>query len=323
VPDIIDVSTLPVERYASRGLFENLYPYIDSDPELKRDDFFSNILKALEIDGKVYQTLSAYSICAVFADKNVIPNNANLTFYEASELFRKSGKKYFYDLSGETFLSSMFCSYYVAEFVDYETGKCNFDSPEFIEYLKMLKNLPQGKDKDPLDKDIRDFFMCQSPLDFMRIMIDELPIWQKGIIIKGMPAKQGMEAIIQGAGVQLAISSTSPNKAAAWEFVRTMLTKEYQNKLYMATFRSNIAAQKAQFEFILSKSDEKRAKELEGRYNYIMELFYKTENFDRIDYSLFDIICEEALTYIYGDKSAEDVCKIIQQRVQIYVNEQM
>jgi hypothetical protein len=57
-PDIIDVSKLRVRNYAAKGLFEDLEPYINSDPELSRDDILQNIWEALEIDGHVYQTVT-------------------------------------------------------------------------------------------------------------------------------------------------------------------------------------------------------------------------------------------------------------------------
>ena len=36
VPDILNVSGLPIQQYSAKGLLEDLYPYIDADEELNR-----------------------------------------------------------------------------------------------------------------------------------------------------------------------------------------------------------------------------------------------------------------------------------------------
>ncbi len=47
-------------KLAKRGLIEDIYPYIDSDKELSREDFLTSVLKAYEIDGKL--VLVSYSM---------------------------------------------------------------------------------------------------------------------------------------------------------------------------------------------------------------------------------------------------------------------
>ena len=52
VPDILVLNeNLPLESYMAKGLFEDLYPYIDKDDAFRREDFFPNVLKAYEIMG--------------------------------------------------------------------------------------------------------------------------------------------------------------------------------------------------------------------------------------------------------------------------------
>ena len=54
IPDILDISSVNYVQLASKGLIEDLYPYIDADEELNREDFFENVLAAMEVDGKLY-----------------------------------------------------------------------------------------------------------------------------------------------------------------------------------------------------------------------------------------------------------------------------
>lgn len=66
VPDILVLEdNLPIESYISKGLFEDLYPYIDKDEELNREKYFPNVLKAFETEGKLYQLVPSFSILTV------------------------------------------------------------------------------------------------------------------------------------------------------------------------------------------------------------------------------------------------------------------
>lgn len=63
VPDILVLnSQLPVNSYVAKGLFEDLYPFIDKDPDLERADYLPNILEAFSVDGKLYQLVPSFGI---------------------------------------------------------------------------------------------------------------------------------------------------------------------------------------------------------------------------------------------------------------------
>ena len=52
--DVVDVSMLETYRFAKSGLFEDLLPWMESDPAIDQEDFYGNILEALKTDGKLY-----------------------------------------------------------------------------------------------------------------------------------------------------------------------------------------------------------------------------------------------------------------------------
>jgi hypothetical protein len=59
VPDIIANETgLPLAQYASKGLLEDLWPYIDADPEYSRDKLMAQPLNAAQTEGKLYRLRS-------------------------------------------------------------------------------------------------------------------------------------------------------------------------------------------------------------------------------------------------------------------------
>ena len=59
----------------------------------------------------------------------------------------------------------------------------------------------------------------------------------------------------------------------------------------------------------------------EAEAQKIKEFIYRSTNMPNYDQKVQDIITEEAAAFFNGQKSAEDVAKIIQSRVTIYVQE--
>ena len=65
MPDILDMSNLSVQIYQSKGLLEDLYPYMEHDPEIRKEDYFENVFEAISLDGKLpYLTDGCICLCA-------------------------------------------------------------------------------------------------------------------------------------------------------------------------------------------------------------------------------------------------------------------
>ncbi|GHV43322.1 hypothetical protein FACS189490_13450 [Clostridia bacterium] len=54
--DIIQTNNLVISKIADKGFFEDLNLYIDNETGIDRADFFENILNAVEVDEKLFQT---------------------------------------------------------------------------------------------------------------------------------------------------------------------------------------------------------------------------------------------------------------------------
>lgn len=64
IPDMYNLSigdaALNTPVLVRRGLLEDLYPYLDADPEIDRSDFLPGPLKAMEINDGLYQAASSF-----------------------------------------------------------------------------------------------------------------------------------------------------------------------------------------------------------------------------------------------------------------------
>ena len=58
------------------------------------------------------------------------------------------------------------------------------------------------------------------------------------------------------------------------------------------------------------------------QYDTVMELIESTTNFLDYDQSVLSIITEEAAGYLAGDRSVEEASRLIQSRVNLYIQEQ-
>ncbi len=145
VPDMIAVDQLPISQYVGRGLLEDLYPYLDADPELSRESMVPSILKVMETDGGLYQAVPAFGIMSLVGLTDVVGEKMGWTLEEMMDVYAQQpeGTKLMEDyITQEQIIYYLTCMN-LSQFVDWQTGKCSFDSESFINVLKFCSNFPK------------------------------------------------------------------------------------------------------------------------------------------------------------------------------------
>lgn len=142
----------------------------------------------------------------------------------------------------------------------------------------------------------------------------------------------------------LAMTTSCKNKDAAWQFMRVLLTDDYQKNLSWGypmsqkAFNEKLAdAMKQQYTTDengkqvpvsnggMSMGDGIQVqfyaitKEEADQIKALINSVDRTANYDQ---SLTEIISEEAASFFSGDKTVDQVADVIQSRMTIYVNEQ-
>lgn len=97
-PDIIDGFFLPIESYAEKGLLANYYDFIDSDPEMRREDFLGNVFKAYEINGGLYENISGFNLEAIMGKSSIVGEMQGRTSDDFIDLAEKYPDKKFFDM---------------------------------------------------------------------------------------------------------------------------------------------------------------------------------------------------------------------------------
>ena len=368
VPDILSLNGLNYTQLASKGILADLYPFIDSDKELSREDFFPNVLQALEIDGKLCSTVTSFYISSALGAASVVGDEPGWTYdeFNAALASMPEGCTAFDQYVTRDEILNTCLALDMADYVDWGTGKVSFDSPEFIQLLQFANSFPSEFDWENFDwskEESTEDRLAQGKQMLVRtsaysiedIFYNNYTQFLGGkVTYIGFPTAHGTGNMISFANDSgYAMSAKSAHQDAAWQFLRSFLTKDFQTeKVYALPSRIDVfdahaeeatTIQYEQTEDGKDKLDENGEKIPVVRYNMynretneIEEIYaLKPEQVDQIreliltttkvaDYNqeILGIVSEQAAPFFAGQKTAEEVAKLVQSKANIYVNEQ-
>jgi ABC-type glycerol-3-phosphate transport system substrate-binding protein len=130
----------------------------------------------------------------------------------------------------------------------------------------------------------------------------------------------------------LAITSNSNNKEGAWEFIRTMLTKDWQLDSVWG-FPTNKAAFYTLVEEAMTEPEYPDIWYIGGeevvmgavtqeQVDQVIELIESVNNIASWDTALMNIIMEGAQDFFSGRSTAQEAARVVQNRANIYISEQ-
>lgn len=351
VPDIIDLSSLPVGQYAAKGILEDLTPYLEKDDTVSKDDILPSVEKAMEIDGKLYYIASSFGVQTLIASKDAVGDKTGWTFAELKELLEEKGDgvRPFYSENKVDIMNSFLYSC-VDDYVDWTTGKCRFDSDDFKSILEISgkgsdAEMEYDEDSPSMPELIKSGKVLFS--DSGWVDPDSVQLYKKmyntDITFIGFPCEDRQGSYFSFTG-QLGLYSKSDVKDGAWDFIKTFLTKDYQaGSGYMWNNPTNKEAFEA---FMKTRTATKAYKDDYGNdiqpyenswgwddlevqlgpmsadeEQMYRDLINNTTKAVSSDQEIMDIITEEAKNYFNGQKSLDETADIIQNRVTTYVNE--
>lgn len=134
LPDIIDLYELPAEVYYSRGIIEDLMPYLQNDSEIQLEDYYENIIDAMKIDGGLPYVTNGVGFRTMIGPKELAGSKPGWTLAEMNAMLDEKGLDALGNLNGKVFINMMLYTHDF--FVDWATGECRFTSDEFISMLE-------------------------------------------------------------------------------------------------------------------------------------------------------------------------------------------
>ena len=367
VPDIIDISSLNYVQLASKGIIEDLYPYIDADKELNRDDFFANVLRAMEVDGKLCTTVPGFYINAVMGASSVVGDTPGWTYeeFDAALASMPEGCQPFDQYVTRDAILQSCLALDMEQFVNWGTGECRFDSQQFIDLLNFANRFPESFDWENYDYSAEE--STTSRIAQGKQMLVQTSVYQiedlfynqyiesfgGNVTFIGYPTASGTGNMLGIEGNGFAMSSKSQYKDVVWDFLRIFMTKDYQEQsVWSLASRKDIFDEKAQEAMTVQYQKDEDGNEIldeegnkipiarYGRWNeatgeseevyaiepeqidQLRELIASTDKKANYDNAIFDIVNEQAAAFFQGQKSAEEVAKLVQSKANIFVNEQ-
>lgn len=259
LPDILDLNGLPTATYAGKGLLEDLYPYIDNDASLSRDQLLDVVHNAMTIDGKLYSTCSGFGILTVIGASSVVGDEIGWTMDEFKQAYAQmpEGCTVFDQYVTRPEILQYCLAMEMDSLVDWSTGECNFDSQAFIDILEFANSFPSEFDWENYNWEEEEttqqrlasgkqMLMTGSVYDFEGPQQYELN-FGTDITYIGFPVSSGSGNMISATS-GLAMSSKCSDKDAAWQFLRQFFTEDYQINNYGYGFPTNKAAFDAKLE---------------------------------------------------------------------------
>ena len=355
-PDIISLNNINFDQYVGLGVLEDIYPYMEKSG-LNKSDFVENVMEAFEVDGKLYGVLPQFYIDTTMAKTSLVGEKTGWTLSEMLDFVESMDAENIFSYGTR---SSIFyyCIYNnIDEFVNWETGECSFDGEDFIRVLEFAAKFQDDADynynnEEGISSRLRNdrILLFQNTITSVQEYQMMQGMFGESISFVGYPNSERQGNLIQPSGGSLGMSAKSDKKDGAWEFMQTLLSEDYQNALVSENgshgFPIRKSALEAQFEMDMTPnySTDENGEQVEepkthwGWDDFEMEIMAATqEEVDAIktliasanklgtsgsmDTQLSQIITEESEPFFKGQKSAKDVAGVIQNRIQIYVNE--
>ena len=144
VPDIFLTSNLPIDKYAAKGVIADLNTFMDGGNGLSRDYFVPQVMSALEKDGKLYELPTSFFVQTAYALSSIASqyDTWNVAAVQDAMTQLQEGATVFSDGWTKNTALSNCLSRNLSAFVDWTTGKCEFDSEAFQQLLAFCNSFP-------------------------------------------------------------------------------------------------------------------------------------------------------------------------------------
>lgn len=297
--------------------FEDLYPYIDRDPDLSREDFMPNLLESSTVKGELHQLWNSVSVSTLAAREEVVGDGRGLSAADCRELVNSRDDlqsvldNKFSDVNGlrqDTLQNVAIMG--AAVFVDKDNASCSFDSAEFAELLSLCKSIEANPDSSG-----DDFLLNSAGFDLSWLEERLGPCSFVGYPDGG----DGLHFYILPNdftyAVTMAIPTGSQNKEGAWYYIKSKLSRSSQLKLANEGRGLLPVMYEPAQDFISQNFEADQAQSIFG----LLERTKYSELYG--DSVLRDMIIDSSQAYLAGSKSLEETVQLIQGKASVYVAE--
>lgn len=337
-PDIVEIWWRSEGEYIRNGYLLDLTPFIEKSDKINWDDFIARLPEDIAVDGKIYALPRVMGVSALACPAELLAGKNSWTIEEYLDLLERypdalSEKGY----SVEQVKRAILCDALtngINGFIDKEGGKAFLDGEDFRSVLERI---------DALDiKTVNKSFEA-------RAGEGEVVLWELGfnstadfqkaeeisgreLVLIGYPVSGRIEGEKSSNHIyyedMVGLHSGTKHAEAAWEYVEAR---------FMGALKKNdffFTPGKAAFEEKLREYEGEDLLTIDENWNTVVcpaiteeqkekvrNAFLEATVYGDEEADIVSIISEEAEPYFKGDKELDDVVRIIQNRVQLYLDE--
>ena len=341
-PDIINIDG-NVKKYVDKGIFLDLTPEFDKGGALEGIELLPNIAEMMKYDGKMYTFMPSFKVATCAVRAKFAKGKGSLTYKELDDLIKSNGTddETAFGSNHNKSYGNLLMPHYADKCIDWNEKKCDFKNPEFIEFLNFINKFPDKASGHSNLAEIDQSYAGDKGIYYRELFsnLNEYArlkqlVFNDDIELVGYP-NNSRENIASINGELYAVNSNTAHKDIALEFVKELILSDKDDSY------SGFSTVKQKFEEELQeatkeKSDDDESAQLWDQINHVMvkmkplsqeevSKFYdytvSINSLDCMNNEITNIIAEEASAFYCGQKTAEEVADIIQNRVTVYINE--
>ena len=347
--DLITLEDIPTYKYIQSGYLSDLTPMITGENGLNNKAYYMKVMDTLKYENAYYGIPIGFNIPfqaineTVFKKAGLDEKEWTKNYWNLEEQIkvldqvRQQYNQHYFLLTGDGV--STFNQYYGfnTEYIDLANKRVDIDTPEFVESLKNIKALVEkGYIKDEYQ---------DNKYIFSGVAVNEAPLYNRNFFkftdieqedytwcgaIKPQANDEG-EIYIDLSCV-LGITEASTNKALCWEFIKFMVSEEWQSQMGDVCIPINRAAIKPYIKRLMDNakrwntciyvvSEEEVYEDYIGRLEDWLNHVSGYRDSSQIDEAVWKAWQEEIGAYFKGEKEAEEVARILQNKLSVMLNE--
>lgn len=360
-PDILDLTYMNMLKYANKQALEDLSPLLEEGVLPGKDSYVEGLIEAYTVDGKLVALPKNFGVEILLGRASRLGAKTRGWTMEELRAFveENPGCRILEMDSFEYVLEELLADEIVDHYIDWEKGECDFDSDSFKELMSWLEEHTARVDRISTEEERnreellpQDQLLAESPVYNLTALIHLEAELGSDMAVAGYPSGDGSVSYHAEPIDLLGIVSNSRHKEGAWEFLKFFLGSqeedytfglpvyrdlmeqmfdEVQTEEYWYDSEGNLMLQddepilKPKFFYYIGEELVKRCSMTEEEADRMRDIIAAA------DFSMtggakeeiLGIIMEEIRSYLYRDKTLEEVTAIIQSRVRTLVQEGM
>jgi ABC-type glycerol-3-phosphate transport system substrate-binding protein len=333
-PDIIDMMDSDYyDSYVANGVLENLMPYLEASKYY--DDIIWNVLDTYKIDGSLYLFVPQFQLRGILlpTEEKIPLEKWNMnTFLDL--LASNQGKRHIFRNAPLDPLEMLhfLMSGQQNRFFNWEQKTAAFTSDEFINLLELCKEYAKAEKENienQIGEELDNSILCKVDTYGMGFYsyLSNVDSYGRDYPIYGYPTLEVQSYKIRACYDSCAIFASSKQKEGAWAFIESLM--EDSNQEYHGIVnpgfpirRSLLKEMAEQDKNVQFRSGTEIVSVTDDEIAIINDIIFNGNLMDDLkDPLIWKIIQEETAFYFAGDKSAQEVADIIQNRVQLILDE--